>query len=81
MRGRSISSSHQIWCVRLLRRTAGDGCASYEGLASRRPIRLQRVLRGRNLVTGTSIGAALPIGLAQGFIVLAFAIVVMLAVI
>jgi hypothetical protein len=51
--------------------------------ASRRPVRLQQVLRRRNLVSGTGInvGAALPIGLAQGFIVLAFAVVVMLAVI
>jgi hypothetical protein len=83
MHGRSISSSRKIWCVRLLQRTARDGCARYEGLASRRPVRLQRVLRRRNLVSGTgnNVGAALPIGLAQGFIVLAFAVVVMLAVI
>ena len=80
MHGRSITSSRHFLCVRLLRRTARNGCTKYEGLASRRSLRLQRVLRGRDFTvrTSTDLGAtALPIGLAQSFIVFAFAAVVM----
>jgi hypothetical protein len=79
MHGRSITSSRHFLCVRLLRRTARDGCTRYEGLASRRSLRLQRVLRGRDFTvsTSTDLGAAVSIGLAQSFIVFAFAAVVM----
>jgi len=79
MHGRSINSSRHFLCVRLLRRTARDGCARYEGLASRRSLRLQRVLRRRDFTvsTGTDLGAVVPIGLAQSFIVFAFAVVVL----
>ena len=79
MHGRSITSSRHFLCVRLLRRTARDGGTRYEGLASRRSLRLQRVLRGRDFTvsTSTELGAVVPIGLAQSFIVFAFAVVVM----
>ena len=79
MHGRSITSSRHFLCVRLLRRTSRDGCTRYEGLASRRSLRLQRVLRGRDFAasTNTDLGAVVRIGLAQSFIVFAFAVVVM----
>jgi hypothetical protein len=79
MHGRSITSSRHFLCVRLLRRTARDGGTRYEGLASRRSLRLQRVLRGRDFTvsTSTDLGAVVPIGLTQSFIVFAFAVVVM----
>jgi hypothetical protein len=79
MHGRSITSSRHFLCVRLLRRTARDGCTRHEGLANRQSLRLQRVLRGRDFTvsTSTDLGAVVPIGLAQSFIVFAFAVVAM----
>jgi hypothetical protein len=45
--GRSISSSRHILCVRLLRRTARKDCESRYGLAPRKSVFLQRILRRR----------------------------------
>ena len=47
MHGRSISSSRHILCVRLLRRTARKDCEGRYGLATRKSVFLQRILRRR----------------------------------
>jgi hypothetical protein len=46
MHARSISSSRHIYCVRLLRKTARNSGIRQGWLAHKRPIGLQRILRG-----------------------------------
>ena len=46
MHARSISSSRHIYCVRLLRKTARYSRVKHGWLAHKRPIGLQRILRG-----------------------------------